>query len=185
MRNRRGRTKFLTKMPMGGIVAEVGVAEGEHARLIRDITKPKRLYLVDPWVSANNPNYGSDAMKLISDDGVDILEEGKFSVGIHKDDIVAMKEYSVEASKKFPDEFFDYVYIDANHSYESVKEDIEHWYPKVKPGGYISGHDYRHGQRSGLAAKYGVVRAVHELLEEYGLELISRYRGFDWAVLKN
>ena len=171
MRNWRARTKFLTKMPKHGIIAEVGVAAGEHAKLMKEITKPERLYLIDPWVFKNNPNYGSNAMKLISDDGVDILEEGEFDMNIHTDDIVAMKEYSVNASKKFSDEFFDYVYIDANHSYEAVKEDIEHWYPKVKAGGYISGHDYRHGGRSRRAATYGIVQAVHEFIEEHDLEL--------------
>lgn len=184
MRNWRARTRFLMKMPKNGIVAEVGVAAGEHAKLIKEISDPERMYLIDPWVMANNPNYRSDVMKLISDDGVDILEEGGFDVNIHTDDIVAMKEYSVSASKKFPSEFFDYVYIDANHSYEAVKEDIEHWYPKVKTGGYISGHDYRHGGRSKRSARYGIIQAVHEFIEEYDLELSFTSRGFDWAVLK-
>jgi hypothetical protein len=36
----------------------------------------------------------------------------------------------------------DFIYIDANHAYDFVKEDIECWYPKVKPGGWVMGHDY-------------------------------------------
>ena len=41
-------------------------------------------------------------------------------------------------------EKLDFVYIDANHNYECVKEDIEHWYPKVKVGGIIAGHDFHY-----------------------------------------
>ena len=49
---------------------------------------------------------------------------------------------SVEASKLFEDNSLDFVFIDGAHDYYSVKEDIEHWYPKVKSGGYIAGDDY-------------------------------------------
>jgi predicted O-methyltransferase YrrM len=40
------------------------------------------------------------------------------------------------------DKSLDFVYIDANHTYQAVKEDIRLWYPKVKSGGLIMGHDY-------------------------------------------
>jgi hypothetical protein len=46
------------------------------------------------------------------------------------------------ASNMFQDESLDFVYIDANHAYDFVKQDIELWYPKVKKGGYLWGHDY-------------------------------------------
>ena len=48
---------------------------------------------------------------------------------------------SVEASKLYPDKSLDFVFIDACHSYECVKEDIDHWLPKVKQNGIIGGHD--------------------------------------------
>jgi hypothetical protein len=49
---------------------------------------------------------------------------------------------SVEAAKLYKDKSLDVVFIDANHSYESVRDDIEAWLPKVKMGGIIAGHDY-------------------------------------------
>lgn len=49
---------------------------------------------------------------------------------------------SIEASKLYENESLDFVFIDAAHDYESIKSDIEHWYPKVKRGGYIAGDDY-------------------------------------------
>ena len=49
---------------------------------------------------------------------------------------------SKNAVKLFKDESLDFVYIDANHAYDFVKEDLEMWWPKIKKGGYICGHDY-------------------------------------------
>ena len=175
MKNKKARKKFLNKLPKNGIVAEVGVAEGYHAVAMKEISKPERMYLIDPWIVCYGP--GEGAMKLVEESlSVNILDD----LDAHTDSVVAMKEYSVNASKKFPDEFFDYVYIDADHSYEGAKEDIELWFPKVKRGGYISGHDYRHRRLKW----YGVKRAVTELIEEHNLELSFVSGGADWAVLK-
>mmetsp|Transcript_17190 Transcript_17190/g.37296 ORF Transcript_17190/g.37296 Transcript_17190/m.37296 type:complete len:322 (-) Transcript_17190:434-1399(-) len=49
---------------------------------------------------------------------------------------------STDASKFMEDDYFDYVYLDARHDYCAVKEDIEHYWPKVRPGGILAGHDY-------------------------------------------
>jgi predicted O-methyltransferase YrrM len=56
--------------------------------------------------------------------------------------IKPIKSYSWEASKNFEDNSVDFVFIDADHEYESVVKDIDSWLPKVKKGGIISGHDY-------------------------------------------
>jgi predicted O-methyltransferase YrrM len=53
-----------------------------------------------------------------------------------------LRMYSSQAAKLFPDGSLDFIYIDANHKYDYVKEDIELWWPKLKSGGMISGHDY-------------------------------------------
>lgn len=54
----------------------------------------------------------------------------------------ARKLDSVSASKLYKDESLDFVFIDADHTYEAVLNDIHHWFPKVKHGGHIAGHDY-------------------------------------------
>ena len=56
----------------------------------------------------------------------------------------AIQSTSVEASKQFEDESLDFVFIDAMHTYEAVCEDIDSWFPKVKKGGFIAGHDYNY-----------------------------------------
>ena len=46
------------------------------------------------------------------------------------------------AADQFPDGHFDFVFIDADHSYDAAKDDIARWRSKVRPGGWLGGHDY-------------------------------------------
>jgi len=77
--------------------------------------------------------------------------------------IKIIKKSSLNASKLFKNESIDIIFIDADHSYEGVKKDISLWLPKVKVGGFLTGHDY------GLGF-YGVINAVNEKL---GVDNIS------------
>jgi len=61
----------------------------------------------------------------------------------------------------------DFVYIDADHSYKSVKEDINAWAPKVREGGIVAGHDYYLTR----AGNIGVIAAVNEYVKEHGYSL--------------
>ncbi len=69
-----------------------------------------------------------------------------------------LRETSLDAAKMFKDRSLDFVFIDADHNYESVKVDIAAWRSKVKPGGILAGHDYGNSQWP------GVKQAVDEAL---------------------
>lgn len=76
--------------------------------------------------------------------------------------ITPIKKTSIKASKLYENKSLQFVFIDASHKYECVKEDIEHWLPKIAQGGILSGHDYKYDP---------VYRAVHELIpnvEDHG-----------------
>lgn len=79
-------------------------------------------------------------------------------------DLLVME--SVEASKRFENEQCSFVYIDGGHSYQQVKADLEAWYPKVKFGGTIAGHDYPAG---------GVQRAVQEFFGKNSFQVEGDY----------
>ena len=78
-----------------------------------------------------------------------------------------IKQFSKDAAQTFKDGVLDFVYIDANHEYKFVLEDIEVWTPKVRNGGIVSGDDYYMTQ----TGNFGVIQAVHEYTEKYGYEL--------------
>ena len=80
---------------------------------------------------------------------------------------------SVKAAKLFPDDYFDLVYIDADHTKESVKEDCATWLPKVREGGILCGHDYGGGWQS-------VVNGVDEFfIERSGKKDITHFYEID------
>jgi predicted O-methyltransferase YrrM len=85
---------------------------------------------------------------------------------------------SVEASKGFEDESLDFVYIDANHSYQSVKDDLNVWYPKLKVGGVICGHDF---SIEDVATHECVAWAATEFFQLHKLALCASVADF-WGV---
>ena len=79
--------------------------------------------------------------------------------------------FSVPTLATFSDHFFDWIYIDANHTYESVRADLEACLSKVRPGGIIAGHDYIN-TTYWKDLNYGVVEAVDEFCAEHNWEII-------------
>jgi hypothetical protein len=87
------------------------------------------------------------------------------------DIIVPLRMPSTSAARIFEDNSIDFCFIDADHAYEAVKEDLHSWYPKIRPGGLIAGHDYG-------GADPGVKRAVDEFFSSVTVSRSS------WAVRK-
>ncbi len=134
-----------------GVGAEVGV---ERAMFSRNIAKTSdKLYLVDFWGLTEGYRDHVTQEKLDS-----FFEESKQRMNEYHCEFI--RKLSMDAVKDFKDESLDFVYIDANHGYESTKEDIREWSKKVKKGGIVSGHDYV--KKNG----YGVIEAVGELNED-------------------
>lgn len=79
---------------------------------------------------------------------------------------------SIQASEYFEDESLDFVYIDAIHDYEHVKEDIKVWLPKVKKGGVLCGDDYKPKRFPGLC------EGVREMLPNCSVN------GVVWSIKK-
>lgn len=80
-----------------------------------------------------------------------------------------------------PDEYYDIIYIDGDHSYDGVKKDLRNALNKVKDGGYIMGHDYDINVEKGQHLyNFGVMRAVDEFCREYNQKIIAK--GMDGCV---
>ena len=96
------------------------------------------LYLVDPWPVDNHADYAnSEYMRKTTETLRGVEDRG-----------IMIRAFSHQAVELFRDESLDFVYINADHSYKGTKQDIELWFPKVKKGGLVSGHNYlRNGGR--------------------------------------
>ncbi len=75
-----------------------------------------------------------------------------------------IRGYSVPASLMFPVGYFDFIFLDANHTYPAVSEDLVYWYPKLKVGGLFSGHDYKESL-SDHNSEFGVKSALRDFLK--------------------
>jgi predicted O-methyltransferase YrrM len=146
------RDFILSRMPSGGVCAEIGVFEGDFSARILRLNQPKRLYLIDPWYP-HNPRL-SDAEATYS------AVQARFADAIASGRIALLREDSASAAAKFRDATFDWIYIDGDHRYAAVRSDLELYYPKVKPGGYIVCDDYHY---RGWWDD-GVTRAVDEFM---------------------
>jgi uncharacterized Rossmann fold enzyme len=141
--------------------AEIGVFAGDLSRLLLyrpDLT----LYLVDSWTSEHAERYAQsgDFHAQLSQEHQDrFFQMTRQVVEFAGPRAKILRQDSQEAAKAIPDRSLDFVFIDADHSYEGCKADIEAWLPKIKPGGFISGHDYENTE----FPKFGVKRAVDEM----------------------
>jgi len=153
----------LGSKPVVGV--EVGVAEGVNAESILKTLNVQKLYLVDPYEAYIEYNKVMTNFLGACNKARERLEKfcGK---------ICFLRMTSDEAAQHVP-EHLDFVYIDGNHSYEYVKHDIENYYPKVRQGGVIGGHDF-------WGDEIGLVKAVMEFAFKNGLEVIGR--GTDWWI---
>ena len=138
--------------------AEIGTASGRYAKVLLEDVPNLRLYCVDLWEVY--PEYTD----TISKEKIDKMYlDARKRLLPYKALIV--RDTSMNAVKRFADESLDFVFIDANHDYKFVKEDIREWSKKVKKGGIVSGHDYRNLHRE-IDYGYGVKKAVDEWVKE-------------------
>ena len=155
----KNRSRMLMLMPSNGIVAEVGVDEGNYSEEILSITQPKILYLIDAWCSKR---YGDNKFNTV---------QNRFREEVDRGQVVIKRGISWEQLQKLPDSYFDWIYLDTSHTYEDTAKELEVSRIKVKPDGVISGHDYTIGNIK-KALPYGVIQAVNEFCINHDWEMI-------------
>jgi hypothetical protein len=130
------RKWLLQKLPKNAVCAEIGVYAGRFSELILRFTRPKKLHLIDPWKYETDPVYerslyggtqgqSQARMDAMYDSVVKCFKSKR--VDVHRG-------FSAECSAQFPDNYFDWIYIDGNHQYEFVRKDLEVYFPKIKGG---------------------------------------------------
>lgn len=121
--------------------AEIGVDRGFFSEELC-LTNPQlQLFSIDPWSTSafENPISSSQDMQPIYE-----VHYQRALTRLSKYNCKIIREGSLSALNDFEDESLDFVYIDANHNFVTVAEDIYRWQKKVKIGGIVSGHDYEH-----------------------------------------
>lgn len=152
--------RIVGLVPFGGTIVEVGCWKGASTIFLALEAREKQVsvFCVDTWLGSSEHSNTNE-----------VKERKLFGVFLENmrpviDDISVLRISSVSASRVFEDGSLDAVFIDADHAYESVRQDILCWLPKVKSGGILAGHDY-------VSAYGGVIKAVNESVKN--IEIIE------------
>lgn len=156
--------KLAGKGPKVG--AEIGVWRGKFSAWLCRANPDLDLFCVDPW--SVQPDYPSARNTKETLDY--IYKHAKRNLAGLR--CTFMRKPSVDAAPEVADASLDFVYIDANHTYEAVTNDLEAWVPKVKVGGIVAGHDYFTCAKN----QNGVEQAVNEYVDKHGIT--------DWSVIQ-
>ena len=156
---------ILKKSPDSGVWVEIGSFIGKSMAYIycESLQKNKKyeFHTVDPFLShPETENF----YKMFKIDGNNLYGEFLKNIEPIKDNINHYKSTSVEVSKKFNDESVDVIYIDGAHDYDSVKADIQSWFPKMKKTSIMAFDDY-------LSRHTGLRKAVDEFVIKENLKL--------------
>lgn len=198
---------LLNSIGLNGIGVELGSFKADFASLIVKEWSGK-LFLIDPWRELTDTEY-DDASN--HKNHTDVYASAINNLSGFEDRAIMIRAKGEQVLDFFKDYSLDFVYIDANHTYESVKEDINMWYPKVKIGGIVAGHDflplecynkenYKKGNKNFpiymwdnanpdqqfYAGMFGVNPAVEEFCEshEYRFQVTNEFLGTWWFVKK-
>ena len=172
--NRRNIVHVLHKHGLHGYGVEIGVKKGDFSKHLLQYWNCSKLFMVDPWCSQPMSVY--DEMHDYNADYEDCLKNvspfpGKYEI---------VREFSHNAYQRFADDYFDFVYLDGNHSYEAVKTDLEQWYPKLKRHGLMAGDDYTiNPVETVFGYTFGVKQAVDEFAVEHKKNVSIDLNG-DW-----
>jgi len=176
---------LLKRLPRDSIGAEIGVHKGGFSAQILRTVSPKELHLVDPWKYEESDLYKKALYGGKARGGQSEMDArcnavcARFDSNVRAGQVVIHRGDSSSVLSGFPNDYFDWIYIDGNHLYEYVKQDLEMSFHKVKPGGLITGDDYAYaGWWQG-----GVKRAVDEFIEERSVKVV-RIKGNQF-IIKN
>ena len=205
MKSRSNIGEHLTSLGLINKGVEVGVFKGEFSKEILSKWEGT-LYMVDPWRPLGDEYKDASNHK----DHLTAYQDTMEAIQGFEDRAIMIRSLSEQAVDLFEDGSLDFVYLDGNHAYDFIKQDIELWYPKVKKGGIVAGHDYLdmewdegpdyilpNGKDKHIYTNtyegtkfyngvFGVNPAVDEFCEKYQLKLnLNKENWFDtWWVTK-
>lgn len=174
--------ELLSRVPEGGVVIELGALRG-HMALYGKAKRPDiHWIMVDNWWHKDlQPKRYLETGDLNAQHDIEAITKIRLEAYANAGEAGAcvLKMESAFASTILRDGVADVVFLDADHSYYGVAEDIEFWVDIVAEGGWLGGHDYGSGN-PGFA---GVDQAVTEFVEYTGREIVAGANQTWWVQL--
>ena len=133
--------------------AEVGVRRGRYSKALCEANPELKLFCVDPWEECQEGKYTTEKQNKLYDYAVDNLKDCNVTI---------IRKRSLDAVDDFKDGELDFVFIDGDHKFDAVMQDIIRWRPKVRVGGVVAVHDYYLGE-------VGVFHAVEAYVRSHNI----------------
>ncbi|MCO6019385.1 hypothetical protein CKN86_13325 [Carnobacterium divergens] len=150
-------------------IAEIGVYEGKVSKYLLNNLSIEKYWVIDPYENYDQYNDTKANIQLLDN----AYKKLKKEVLVYNNTLF-LKKFSKDAAKDVPNNSLDLVFIDGNHEYEFVLEDIKIWKEKVKKGGIISGHDY----------DYPNIEGVKIAVDEFFENEVTIENDYVWYVIK-
>ena len=160
----QNRLLLLDSLPKNGRGAEIGVWNGGFSGYVLEVTRPKELVLIDPWdlLAEQNPE---DWTHKKHSEAEEMLTMRRNVESLYGDipNVNIKVGFSAEVLAEYPDDYFDWVYIDGNHYYDFVRKDLELSFKKVRPGGIVAGDDFFWKRNDRMHVKEAVLDTMRSL----------------------
>lgn len=175
------RLAALTLWPQDAVIAEIGVALGEFSNAILAACRPRRFLAIDRfdlhqlpslWDIPTSEHFGGRTHGE--------FYRNRFAREIAGGQVEVMEGDSATVISSLPDGSVDVFYVDADHTYEGVRRDLEAILPKIKPDGWIVMNDYTSAEIGFSNETYGVIQATNEFMITHGWEMV--YFALAWIM---
>lgn len=154
---------WLNVFGLTGQFAEIGCLAGTFSRTVLSQWKGKKYHVIDPWQTQAEDVYRE---RQDSQERYEEMYQGLLALAKEDERVNVLRMLSADAAKEFKNGQLDCVYIDGNHAYAHVMEDMDNYWPKVKIGGIMGGHDYKNKTDEGWFCE--VENAVNRWTQEHG-----------------
>ncbi|KAL1523570.1 hypothetical protein AB1Y20_018506 [Prymnesium parvum] len=166
-----------------GRAVELGVFRGEFAEANLKTWRGRRYYLVDLWAATDC--VGGDGGACVYSNGSRSYDKRTAELRMARlgergrGRFELVQASTTDAASRFADGFFDWIYLDATHTYAAARQDILTWWPKLRVGGLFSGHDYQfQHQTIGQGYTFGVRDAVDEFASQRNIRVYSTMESY-------
>jgi hypothetical protein len=171
------RKAMIQSFGIGKVCAEIGVFRGYFSREIL-FTRPEQLWLIDAWEQQTG-EYEQDPANAQDHESSYRAVWDEFSA---IPCVRILRGWSLAAANSIPNNFFDWVYLDANHTWQGITNDIWAWWRKINVGGWLCGHDY--GNNHPAIQVQPVVDAWAAIRRKPVFTTTDTEEGISWAIQK-
>ena len=154
-------------VPQFSVIGEIGVANGNFSNFIMSQLHPSKFIAFDTFdMDQYDVIWGMKKEEIFNNMSHLQYYKSQFANAIIE------VGFSCDTLRRYPNDYFDFLYIDADHSYESAAKDAEISYNKIKNNGIIFFNDYTMFDHINMG-EYGVVKAANEFIIKYDLQVLG------------